>query len=59
MRGDGLSGARVRDGTRVLICRQIAGLIFVIAGTHGLIATTEKPTTMDFISFYAAGGMVT
>jgi len=58
LRGDWLNARRVRMGTRVLMLLQIAGFLFVIAGTHGLIVPQEKPTTTDFVSFYAAGKMV-
>ena len=58
LRGDWLSARRARMGTRVLMLVQIAAFLFVIAGTHGLIVPQEKPTTTDFVSFYAAGKMV-
>jgi glycosyl transferase family 87 len=29
--------------------------LFMVAGTHGLIVPLAKPTTTDFVSFYAAG----
>ena len=34
---------------------EIATLLFMVAGTHGLIIPLDKPVTTDFVSFYAAG----
>ncbi len=34
---------------------EIATLLFLVAGTHGLIIPLDKPVTTDFVSFYAAG----
>ena len=36
---------------------EIAVFLFLIAGTHGLIVPLSKPTSTDFISFYAAGAL--
>jgi hypothetical protein len=30
-------------------------LVFFIAGTHGLVTKTVRPSTTDYVSFYAAG----
>src|SRR5437764_1380394 len=39
----------------MLLLIETAGFIFMIAGTHGWIVPLDKPTTTDFVSFYAAG----
>jgi alpha-1,2-mannosyltransferase len=36
---------------------EIVVFLFLIAGTHGLIVPLSKPTSTDFISFYAAGAL--
>lgn len=40
---------------RLLIIAEIAGFLFVIAGTHGMIVPLSGATSTDFVSFYAAG----
>src|ERR1700686_936554 len=30
---------------------------FLVAGTYGLVAPLEEPTSTDFVSFYAAGSL--
>ena len=39
----------------ILLVLELAGFAFLVAGTHGLIVPLDKPTTTDFVSFYAAG----
>lgn len=39
----------------VLLALELFGAAFLVAGTHGLIVPLDKPTTTDFVSFYAAG----
>lgn len=39
----------------VLLALELLGAGFLAAGTHGLIVPLDKPTTTDFVSFYAAG----
>ena len=41
----------------VLFALELAAAAFLAAGTHGLIVPLDKPTTTDFVSFYAAGGL--
>src|ERR1700746_899084 len=36
---------------------EIVVFLYLIAGTHGLIVPLSKPTSTDFISFYAAGAL--
>ena len=38
----------------LLVCA-CAGLLFGIAGTHGLVVALPHPLSTDFVSFYAAG----
>src|SRR5262249_35495523 len=42
-------------GCGVLLTLELAVFPFMVAGTHGLIVPLEKPTSSDFVSFYAAG----
>jgi len=39
----------------ILLVVEIVFFIFFVAGTHGLIVPLKRPTSTDFISFYAAG----
>ncbi len=39
----------------MLLAIEIAAFLFFAAGTHELIVPLAKPTTTDFVSFYAAG----
>jgi alpha-1,2-mannosyltransferase len=41
----------------VLLALELAVFLFMIAGTHGLIVPLDKPTSSDFVSFYAAGNL--
>jgi hypothetical protein len=50
-----LDRRRIAILAAVLLVMQAAGLLFVVAGTHGWIVTRNRPTTTDFVSFYAAG----
>ena len=55
-RGDGwLTRERLRIGATLLLAIEVAFLAFFVAGTHGWIVPLGKPTTTDFVSFYAAG----
>ncbi len=42
---------------RILLVVEIALFLFLAAGTHGLIVPLAKPTSTDFVSFYAAGSL--
>src|SRR5947208_590524 len=53
--GDWLTRRRIGGGATILLALQLAGLTFLIAGTHGWIVPLDRPTTTDFVSFYAAG----
>jgi hypothetical protein len=44
-------------GCSVLLAVELALFLFVVAGTHGLIVPLKKPTSTDFVSFYAAGSL--
>lgn len=41
----------------ILLAIEIAIFLFMAAGTHGLIVPLPKPTSTDFVSFYAAGSL--
>jgi alpha-1,2-mannosyltransferase len=55
--------ARMLDGRRVfrlcgiLLAVEIGLFLFLAAGTYDLIVPLPKPTTTDFVSFYAAGAL--
>jgi hypothetical protein len=55
--GTWLDRRRVRAGSAILLALQLAGFLFIVAGTHGWIVPLGKPTTTDFVSFYAAGAL--
>jgi hypothetical protein len=55
--GTWLDRRRVRAGAAILLALQLAGFLFIVAGTHGWIVPLGKPTTTDFVSFYAAGAL--
>lgn len=40
---------------RILFVVEVTLFLFLAAGTHGLIVPLPKPTSTDFVSFYAAG----
>lgn len=40
-----------------LLAFEIIAFLFFTAGTHGLIVPLSKPTSTDFVSFYAAGSL--
>src|SRR5438477_7228750 len=48
---------RVRRYCAILLAVEIAGFLFMVAGTHGLIVPLSGPTSTDFVSFYAAGSL--
>src|SRR5512142_133573 len=50
-----LTRKRVGAGAAILLALQFAGFLFIVAGTHGWIVPLPRPTTTDFVSFYAAG----
>jgi alpha-1,2-mannosyltransferase len=41
----------------VLLAVEIGLFLFMMAGTHGLIVPLKRPTSTDFVSFYAAGSL--
>jgi alpha-1,2-mannosyltransferase len=48
---------RIRLYCGILLAAEIAVFLFMVAGTHGLIVPLPKPTSTDFVSFYAAGSL--
>ncbi len=40
---------------KILLAVEVAFFLFLAAGTYGLIVPLPKPTSTDFVSFYAAG----
>jgi Glycosyltransferase family 87 len=53
--GSWLDRRRVRGAAAVLLALQLAVFGFIVAGTHGWVVPLRRPTTTDFVSFYAAG----
>ena len=52
-----LDRRQVLIASAILLALETAGLLFLIAGTHGWIVPLDRPTTTDFASFYAAGSL--
>jgi alpha-1,2-mannosyltransferase len=52
-----LDRRRIRVFAALLLAAEILGLALLIAGTHGWIVRLPRPTTTDFVSFYAAGSL--
>jgi len=55
MSGAWLDRRRIRAAAIILLVLQLGALLFIAAGTQGWIVKLDKPTTTDFVSFYAAG----
>ena len=55
--GAALDRNRVLTYCRILLAVETAVFLFLVAGTHGLIAPLAGPTSTDFVSFYAAGAL--
>lgn len=55
--GEWLNRDRVLAYGGALLALELAVFAFLVAGTHGLIVPTGKPTTTDFASFYAAASL--
>lgn len=53
--GAWLDRRRIRAAAVILLAAEVAAFLFIAAGTHGWIVPLERPTTTDFVSFYAAG----
>jgi alpha-1,2-mannosyltransferase len=53
--GGWLDRERVVAYCTLFLVLEIITFLFMVIGTHGLIVPLEKPTTTDFVSFYAAG----
>src|SRR5579863_7954663 len=52
-----LDRRRIGAAAAILLTLQLAGFLFIVAGTHGWIVKLPRPTTTDFVSFYAAGAL--
>ena len=52
-----LDRRRLLIGAGLLLAFELGMFLFLVAGTHGWIVPLDKPTTTDFISFYAAGAL--
>jgi Glycosyltransferase family 87 len=56
-RGEWLDRKRVLAYCGMLLAVELAGFAFVVAGTHGLVVPLDRPSSTDFVSFYAAGSL--
>jgi len=52
-----LNRSRVLRYCALLLAIEAALALFIVAGTHGLVVPLDKPTSTDFVSFYAAGSL--
>ncbi len=52
-----LNRRRIRALAALLLAVDLLGFALLIAGTHGWIVRLPRPTTTDFVSFYAAGSL--
>ncbi|HTT79323.1 MAG TPA: glycosyltransferase family 87 protein [Stellaceae bacterium] len=52
-----LDRRRIRALASVLLAVELVGFLLLIVGTHGWIVPLRRPTTTDFVSFYAAGSL--
>jgi alpha-1,2-mannosyltransferase len=52
-----LNRERTRLCCAILLAIEISVFLFMAAGTHGMIVPLAKPTSTDFVSFYAAGSL--
>lgn len=55
--GDWFDRERALGYGTILLVVEIVTFIFFAAGTYGLIVPLPKPTSTDFVSFYAAGAL--
>ena len=55
--GNWLDRRRLAIGAALLLAFELGMFAFLVAGTHGWIVPLDKPTTTDFVSFYAAGAL--
>lgn len=53
--GNSLDHGRIVAYCRILLAIEVSCFLFLVVGTHGLIAPLSAPTSTDFVSFYAAG----
>lgn len=53
--GNWLTVDRIRGYTAILLACELVAFVFCIAGTHGWIVHLSRPTSSDFVSYYAAG----
>src|SRR6187402_2590693 len=52
-----LDRRRLCIAAALLLAFELGMFAFLVAGTHGWIVPLDKPTTTDFVSFYAAGSL--
>ena len=52
-----LTGARILAYCRILLAIELALFLFMVAGTHGWVMPLDRPSSTDFVSFYAAGSL--
>ena len=55
LRGDWLTRERIAAYAWIFLALEVTLFAFCVAGTHGLVVPLDRPTSSDFVSFYAAG----
>jgi alpha-1,2-mannosyltransferase len=50
-----LNAGRVRAWASIFLAVECLAMLYLIAGTHGMIVPLDHPVSTDFASFYAAG----
>lgn len=55
--GAWLDRSRVAGYSSVLLVLELLTLFYFVASTHGWLGAVDRPTTTDFVSFYAAGSL--
>jgi hypothetical protein len=55
--GDWLNRRRLFAYGGIFLGFELLAVLFLTAGTYGWIVPLDKPTTTDFVSFYAAGAL--
>jgi hypothetical protein len=55
--GAWLDRRRIMADAAILLGFEVLAFLFMTAHFHGLVLPLDKPTTTDFVSFYAAGGL--
>ena len=55
--GEWLDRRRIAADAAILLAFEVLAFLFVAAHTYNLILPVDKPSTTDFVGFYAAGSL--